>query len=108
MRPPVRSPTNSEASVGKGPLIAGAVLLVAGGAALGYGLTRKAVGGMTPEMTSAMGGAVASLDGDIKAARASVEQRAKTLAEINTVRAAIGTDAATMKDQVGKEIAFKV
>ncbi len=92
--------------MGRGPLIAGAVLLVAGGAALGYGLTRKAVGGMTPQMTSAMGAAVASLDGDIKAARASVEQRAKTLAEINTVRAAIGTDAATMKDQVGKEIAF--
>jgi hypothetical protein len=92
--------------VGKGPLIAGAVLLVAGGAALGYGLTRKAVGGMTPQMTSAMGAAVASLDGDIKAARASVEQRAKTLSEINTVRAAIGTDATTMKDQVGKEIAF--
>gem|GEM_PF-1880612 len=94
--------------MGKGPLIAGAVLLVAGGAALGYGLTRKAVGGMTPAMTSAMGAAVASLDGDIKAARASVEQRAKTLADINTVRAAIGTDAATMKDQVGKEIAFKI
>ena len=93
--------------MGKGPLIAGAVLLVAGGAALGYGLTRKAVGGMTPAMTSAMGSAVAGLDGDIKAARASVEQRAKTLSEINTVRAAIGTDAATMKDQVGKEIAFK-
>jgi tRNA A-37 threonylcarbamoyl transferase component Bud32 len=92
--------------VGKGPLIAGAVLLVAGGAALGFGLTRKAVGGMTPAMTSAMGAAVANLDGDIKAARASVEQRAKTLSEINTVRAAIGTDAATMRDQVGKEIAF--
>ncbi|MGE0399044.1 MAG: serine/threonine-protein kinase, partial [Kofleriaceae bacterium] len=93
--------------MGRGPLIAGAVLLVAGGAALGYGVTRKAVGGMTPAMTSAMGAAVAGLDGDIKAARASVEQRAKTLADINTVRAAIGTDAATMKDQVGKEIAFK-
>ncbi|MFN0247343.1 MAG: serine/threonine-protein kinase [Kofleriaceae bacterium] len=92
--------------MGKGPLIAGAVLLVAGGAALGFGLTRKAVGGMTPGMTSAMGAAVANLDGDIKAARASVEQRAKTLSEINTVRAAIGTDAATMRDQVGKEIAF--
>jgi tRNA A-37 threonylcarbamoyl transferase component Bud32 len=93
--------------VGKGPLIVGAVLLVAGGAALSYGITRKAVGGMTPEMTSAMGAAVAGLDGDIKAARASVEQRAKTLADINLVRASIGTDAATIKDQVGKEIAFK-
>lgn len=94
--------------MGKGALIAGAVLLVAGGAALGFGLTRKAIGGMTPEMTAAMGSAVAGLDGDIKAARASVEQRAKTLADINTVRNVIGTDVVTIKDMVGKEIAFKI
>jgi len=93
--------------VGRGALIAGAALIVIGGGALGYGVTRKAVGGMTPERTAAMGAAASSLDGDIKAARASVEQKAKTLAEVSTVRAAVGTDAPTATDMVGKEIAFK-
>ncbi len=99
--------TSSVASVGRGALIAGAALIVIGGGALGYGVTRKAVGGMTPERTAAMGAAASSLDGDIKAARASVEQKAKTLAEVGTVRAAVGTDAATATDMAGKEIAFK-
>lgn len=93
--------------MGRGALIAGAALIVIGGGALGYGVTRKAVGGMTPERTAAMGAAASSLDGDIKAARASVEQKAKTLAEVSTVRAAVGTDAPTATDMVGKEIAFK-
>ena len=88
-------------------MIAGAALIVLGGGALGYGVTRKAVGGMTPERTAAMGAAASSLDGDIKAARASVEQKAKTLSEVGTVRNAVGTDAATATDMVGKEIAFK-
>ena len=57
----------------KGALVAGAVLIVLGGGALGYGVTRKAVGGMTPAATAAMGAAVSGLDGDIKAARASVD-----------------------------------
>jgi tRNA A-37 threonylcarbamoyl transferase component Bud32 len=93
--------------VGRGALVAGAVLIALGGAALGYGVTRKAVGGMTPAATSAMGAAVSSLDGDIKGARASVESRAKTLAEVSSVRAAVGTDAATAMDMIGREIAFK-
>ncbi len=93
--------------MGRGALIAGAALIAIGGGALGYGVTRKAVGGMTPERTAAMGAAASSLDGDIKAARASVEQKAKTLAEVSTVRAAVGTDAPTATDMVGKEIAFK-
>ena len=93
--------------MGRGALIAGAALIVIGGGALGYGVTRKAVGGMTPDRTAAMSAAASSLDGDIKAARASVEQKAKTLAEVGTVRAAVGTDAATAMDMVGREIAFK-
>ncbi len=93
--------------MGRGALIAGAALILVGGGALGYGVTRKAVGGMTPERTAAMGAAASSLDGDIKAARASVEQKAKTLAEVSTVRAAVGTDVSTATDMVGKEIAFK-
>jgi len=93
--------------VGRGALIAGAALIVIGGGALGFGVTRKAVGGMTPARTAAMGTAASSLDGDIKAARAAVEQKAKTLAEVGSVRAAVGTDATTATDMVGREIAFK-
>ena len=91
----------------RGALIAGAMLLVLGGGALGYALTRKAVGGMTPEQTGAMGSAISALDGDIKAARASVEQRAATLAEFPVVRAVVTTDAATAADLAGREIAVK-
>ncbi|MBA3454885.1 MAG: serine/threonine protein kinase [Deltaproteobacteria bacterium] len=93
--------------MGRGALIAGVALIVAGGGALGYGVTRTGGGGMTRERTTAMATAASSLDGDIKAARASVEQKAKTLAEVSTVRAAVGTDAPTATDMVGKEIAFK-
>ncbi|MDB4962904.1 MAG: Serine/threonine protein kinase [Myxococcales bacterium] len=88
-------------------MVAGAVLIALGGAALGYGVTRKAVGGMTQDNAAAMAAAVSSLDGDVKGARASVESRAKTLAEVTSVRAAVGTDATTAMDMIGKEIAFK-
>ncbi len=91
----------------RGVLIAGAALLVLGGGALGYALTRKAQGGMTPEHTAAMGAAVSNLDGDIKAARASVDQRAATLAEVASIRAAVSADAATAADMAGREISFK-
>ncbi len=91
----------------RGVLIAGAVLLVLGGGALGYALTRKAQGGMTPEHTAAMGAAVSNLDGDLKAARASVDQRAATLAEVASIRAAVSADAATATDMAGREISFK-
>ncbi len=91
----------------RGVLIAGAALIVLGGGALGYALTRKAQGGMTPEHTAAMGAAVSNLDGDIKAARASVDQRAATLAEVASIRAAVSADAATAADMAGREISFK-
>ncbi|MBA3461897.1 MAG: serine/threonine protein kinase [Deltaproteobacteria bacterium] len=91
----------------RGVLVAGAALLLLGGGALGYALTRKAQGGMTQEATAAMGSAVSSLDGDIKAARASVDQRAATLAEVSVLRAAVSTDEATAADMVGREITFK-
>jgi hypothetical protein len=93
--------------VARSAVVIGAALVVIGGGALGYALTRKAQGGMTPEINAAMAKAVSELDGDIKAARASVEQRAKTLAEVDRVRNAVSTDAATAMDMVGKEITFK-
>ena len=91
----------------KSAIIAGALLLALGAGGLGYALTRKAVGGMTPEATAAMGSAVSSLDGDIKAARAAVDSRAATMAEVQVLRAAVSTDAATAMDMLGKEISFK-
>jgi hypothetical protein len=92
--------------VGKALVAVGAVLIVVGGGALGFALTRRAAGEVTPEASAAMASAVGKLDGDIRVARASVEQRAKSLAE-SSVRTTIGTDAATAQDQVGRELAFK-
>ncbi|NVB78816.1 MAG: serine/threonine protein kinase [Kofleriaceae bacterium] len=80
----------------------GAIVLVAGGAALGYGVTRKPSGGMTREQSDAMGAAVNGLDSDVKAARASVKERAATLATLQQVQAAVATDAATAKDMLEK------
>lgn len=92
----------------KGPLVAvGALLVVVGGAALGYGVTRKPAGGMTPQASQAMSSAVGQLDGDVKAARATVKERAATLSTLQQVQAAAATDAATAKDMLEKgELAF--
>jgi hypothetical protein len=92
----------------KGPLVAvGALLVVVGGAALGYGVTRKPTGGMTPQASQAMGAAIGQLDGDVKAARATVKERAATLSTLQQVQAAAATDAATAKDMLEKgELAF--
>ena len=93
--------------MGKGVIAAGAALLVVGGAALGFALTRHATGGLAPQKIEVMSAAVASLDGDIKAARASVDQRATTLAEVGPIRAAVATNPETAADMAGREIAFK-
>jgi hypothetical protein len=92
----------------KGPLIAiGALLVAFGGAALGYGVTRKPAGGMTPQASQAMSSAINQLDGDVKAARATVKERAATLSTLQQVQAAAATDAATAKDMLEKgELAF--
>lgn len=94
----------------KGALVAlGAVLIVGGGAAIGYAVTRQATGGMTPQASTAMTQAVSAIDGDIKAARASVKERASTLAGLQPVRAVVSTDAATAKDMLANgELNFNV
>src|SRR5690349_21592077 len=109
MRRPGRSPTSSESSVAKPALVAlGALLVVAGGGLLGYGLTRKPTGGLTTSQSEAMGSAIAQLDGDVKTARAIVKERARTLADVQKTAAAIPTNAETAKDMlVGGELAFK-
>ncbi len=86
----------------------GAALVVAGGAALGFALTRKGGVEMTPEASAAMASAVGKLDGDIRAARASVEPRARSLSENRDIGGPVGTNAATAMDMVGKELAIKL
>jgi tRNA A-37 threonylcarbamoyl transferase component Bud32 len=87
--------------VAKTPLIAiGALLLVAGGAIAGYGVTRKPTGGLTPKASEAMGSSIAQLDGDVKGARQAVKERASFLSTLLPVQAAISTDAATAKDML--------
>ncbi|HEY5921565.1 MAG TPA: serine/threonine-protein kinase [Kofleriaceae bacterium] len=85
------------------PLVAiGALLLVAGGAVAGYGVTRKPSGGLTPQASEAMGSSIAQLDGDVKAARASVKERATTFAGYRPVKAAVSTDGSTAKDMLAR------
>lgn len=78
----------------------GAVLLLGGAGAIGYAVTRHETGGMTPQATSAMTTSVGELDGDIKAARATVKERAATLAGYLPVRAVVVTDADTAQQLV--------
>src|SRR5262245_20804951 len=104
MRRPVRSPTSSGASVGKRALALGGALLVVGGAALGFALTRKGGAQVSAEQSAAMAGAMGQLDGDIRAARVGAEQRAKTLAENDRIRRNVVTDAGTVADMIGKEL----
>jgi hypothetical protein len=94
--------------VARGALIAtGALLLIAGGGAVGFGVTRKAIGGMTPQATDAMTSAIGQLDGDIKAARATVHERAATLSRLQLVQGAVSADADTAKDMLkGGELRF--
>jgi len=87
--------------VAKTPLLAiGALLVIAGGAVAGYAVTRKATGGLSPQASEAMGSSIAQLDGDVKAARASVKERAATFASLLPVQAAVSTDAGTAKDML--------
>ncbi|MBS1119335.1 MAG: hypothetical protein H6Q90_1563, partial [Deltaproteobacteria bacterium] len=79
-RRPVRSLTSSGGSVGRAAIAAGAVLIVGGGAALGYAVTRQAPG-MPPEANAAMGSAVAELEGALKQAHRNARVRATTISE---------------------------
>jgi eukaryotic-like serine/threonine-protein kinase len=96
--------------VAKPALVAvGALLLLGGAGAIGYGVTRHETGGMTPQASTAMMTAVDALDGDIKAARASVKVRAATFAGLQPVQAVVATDVATAKDMLNRgELKFDV
>ncbi len=79
---------------------AGVILLAAGAGIAGYGATRKAAGGMTPETSSAMTAAIGQLDGDIRAAQAAVKGAAESLAGLGPVQGAVATDKLTVAGMV--------
>jgi serine/threonine-protein kinase len=86
--------------VGRTFAVIGAIVIIIGGGAIGYAVTRKGAGGMSAGQTAAMARAVGQLDGDIKAARTAVAARARTLSAPAVVRGAIVTNTATIEDLV--------
>src|SRR5690349_17389242 len=103
-----RSPTSSGASVAKPALVAiGAILLLGGAGLAGYGLTRKSTVGASPQASEAMSSAIGQLDGDIKAVRASVRDRANFVAGLTPVQSVVATlDVDTAKDMREHELKF--
>jgi hypothetical protein len=89
--------------VGRAAAIAGAIAILAGGAAIAYAVTRKPAVGMSETQSVAMATAVGNLDSEIRAKRAEVHGRATTLSELPLLRRAIGTDSKTMNDLVNGE-----
>ncbi|HEU4731510.1 MAG TPA: serine/threonine-protein kinase [Kofleriaceae bacterium] len=84
--------------MGRALAVIGVIVILAGGAAIGFAVTRSEPGG-SPDQVQATG-AVSQLDGDIKAARSGVRDRAQTLSTLLAVRAAIVTNTETVKDLV--------
>jgi hypothetical protein len=80
----------------------GAIAIAAGGLAIGYAVTREATREMSTAQTAAMATAVSQLDGEIKAARGQVQERARTLSELLNVQAAIATDLGTVANLVAR------
>ncbi|HEU0031612.1 MAG TPA: serine/threonine-protein kinase [Kofleriaceae bacterium] len=89
--------------MGRAAVALGAILIVGGGAALGYALTRKPAPapGLAPEAASAMASAIAKLEGDLRDAHARAAVRAQTIAVNQYVKTAIDAgDVETAKDMV--------
>src|SRR5438067_1354680 len=104
---PDRCPTSSVGRVARVPIVLGMVLLVAGGGVVGYAVTRQVEGGVTPEMSSRMDGAIKSLETSIAHAHELAGGRAKDLSLFDKVQGVIGTDATTALDMYnggGKEL----
>jgi hypothetical protein len=104
-----------EASVASRLLAVGAVLVIAGGAALGYGLTRRppAPTEMTAEQSAAMGAAIATLDASLKEAHNIARTRASTISATRYLVPAIRAgDPETARDMVssdkGGELRFEL
>jgi hypothetical protein len=88
--------------VGRTFAIIGAIVILAGGAAIGYAVTRKGTGGMSQAQSAAMTQAVSDLGSNIKAARSEIRERATTLSSFLAVRAVIATDEASAANLVAR------
>lgn len=89
-----------------GVVILGAALIVAGGAVLGYALTRKPEASEAADPKLAAG--VLHLDGELNRARVAARERASTLARLSVVQQSVGTDKPTVEDQQSRgELDFK-
>jgi hypothetical protein len=83
--------------VGRGLAAVGALLVVAGGAGLGYALTRKAPGTMSAAATTEMTAAINELDATVTKARSELRGAAEQLAKLTAVRSVVVADAATAR-----------
>src|SRR5688572_9043573 len=100
--PPGPSSTSSESPVASRPLLlAGAVVLAAGGVVAAFDLSRRGREG------PGAGPVAAALDARLREARAAVNERARTLTEMPLLAHAVATDEATVRDLTGKEIGFR-
>jgi tRNA A-37 threonylcarbamoyl transferase component Bud32 len=86
--------------VARAVAVVGALIIIAGGAAIGYAVTREAAGGMSPMQSDAMAKAVAQLDSSINELRASLKTRARSLSAPGRVHAAIATDTGTVENLI--------
>jgi tRNA A-37 threonylcarbamoyl transferase component Bud32 len=83
--------------VAKGLAVVGALLVLAGGAGLGYALTRKAPGTLSPQATGEMTAAMNELDATVTKARSELRGAAEQLAKLTPVRSVVSGDVATAK-----------
>jgi hypothetical protein len=89
--------------VARTALLVGAVLLAAGGGALGYALTHRTARGaeMSADQNVAMASAIAMLDGDLREAHSRARERATTISQNSYLQNGLRTgDPATAQDQV--------
>ncbi|HLL23433.1 MAG TPA: serine/threonine-protein kinase [Kofleriaceae bacterium] len=83
--------------MGRGLAALGAVLIIGGGAALGYGFTREEKAGMSPAARDAMTAAINELDKAITTSRSELRGGADALAKLTPVRSVVVADAQTAK-----------
>jgi hypothetical protein len=102
-----RNPTSLELSVGKGLIVAGALALIVGGGALGYGLTRP-----KPAVVVDAAPFASKLEAMLDEHRGSLRQRADGVAKEDYVKTGLSTDVETAQgmytDAKGGELKLMV
>jgi eukaryotic-like serine/threonine-protein kinase len=88
-------------------VVLGAALVVVGGAALGYALTRPPEAA-APQGNPRIDAGILQLDNELHSARVAARERANTIARLPVVQQSVGTDKATVEDQRARgELDFK-